>query len=234
VRCHRVLYIPLILLLLAPLAGCDLSGQVERAIEAELPRVIGPADSYRARVEGLRATAGTAQRIEIVGQRVRPEGAPVLERLELELTGVRMDRAAQRIEHVEAASGEARIAPDDLVSFLETHRNVREARLALDAPDRATLRLRPTLAGLNLPAGATVELAGRLVARDGQIAFDVETLRAGGANLGAAAARQVSQSINPLVDLSDMPADLRVTAVRVADGRLQVEATGDPAGLSFR
>lgn len=225
----------LMLLLIGALwLGCSVSGQVERGIERELPAAIGPADRYDVEIEGLRARAGEARRVTVRGERVQPENAPVLDRLDLDLRGVHYDRREERIERVERATATARITPADLAAFLNTQRNVSGASVALQEPNQATIRVRPELGGFTLPAGLTVEITGTLVAEAGRVRFDVSELRAAGANLGEAVARRLSAAINPVVDLSGMPARLQVTGVRVEEGAVRLDAEGDPTGLRLR
>lgn len=220
------------LLLLLLWSGC-VTNQVERTLERELPQAIGPADRYDVEIEGLRARTGEARRVTIVGERVRPKEAPVLERIEMELQGIRYDEDAKRLERVESARATARVLPGDLAAFLEAHRSVQDVSVALQGPDAATLRVRPELGGLQLPAGVDVEVTGRLVARDGHVHFDVARVRAAGLNLGGAVARRLSEAINPVVDLSGTPARLQVTRVRVEDGAVHLDATGDLTGFSL-
>jgi hypothetical protein len=220
----------LVLLLVATTwAGCvPVTTQVERAIERELPRVIGPADRYEVRVEGIRARTAEAERVTVLGERVRPEGAPVLDRLDLELLGVRYDLRRERLERVDSTHARARLTPADLVAFMEEHRNVQQASLTLHQPDRATIRIRPALAGFDLPRGLSVDVHGQLTVEDDLVAFRVIEVRAVGTVLGERAARQLSDLINPLVDLSDIPMDLQVTSIHIAGGAIWIEATGDP------
>ena len=72
------------------------------------------------------------------------------------------------------------------------------------------------------------------VARGGVVDLEVESVRAAGIGLGGTLARAVSQQINPVVDLTDEDLPLRVTSVRVAEGALVMEATGDPTGMELR
>ena len=216
-------------------AGCNpVEGLVERGIEAELPEAIGPADRYDVDVTGLQTSTGEADHVTVLGERVRPEGAPVLDRLDLDLRGVRYDRDAKRIDRVESARATARVLPADLAPFLDAHRNVRGPAVTLRPPDGATLRFRPEIGGLAVPEGVAVEMTGRLVAEDGRVRFDVAEVRAAGLNLGGAVARRLSEAINPVVDLTDTDVSLRVTGVRVEAGAVIVEATGDLDGLSLR
>lgn len=214
--------------------GCNLSGQVEQEIESQLPRAIGPADDYAVTIEGLRARSGEADRVVVVGTRVRPEGAPVLDRLDLDLRGVRFDRGDRRLERVDAAEATARITPADLAAFLETRDGVRSATVTLRTPNEATIRVRPDIGDLPLPSGASVDLTGRLSSADGQVRFDIDEVRALGLGLGETAARRLSGAINPIVDLSGTTPTLDVTSVRVESGAVVLEATGDLSGLQLR
>lgn len=223
-------WLPIVLALaLAPLAGCDVTGTVERAIERELPNVIGPADSYEVTVQGLRAGAGEADRVLVRGDRVRPEDSPTLHQMDLDLIGVRYDRRANRLQQVDSARASAVVRPADLAVFMQEHPNVGSATITLAEDGRATIRMHPELAGMALPAGATVQARGHIVAEDGLIVFRIADVSAAGFPLSAAAAAMISDLINPLVDLTGPPAGLDVTEVRVEEGVLVLEATADTA-----
>lgn len=224
----------LVLTLAAAASGCSLSGQVEAGIERALPAAIGPAERYDVEVEGLRARAGEAERVAVVGLRVQPEGAPTLDRLDLDLRGVRYDRGSERLERVESARATVRLLPADLDAFLSTQDGIREATVRLREPDSATVRLRPAIGDLALPPGVAVEVRGRLRAENGALRLDVDELRAAGFDLGQTLARELSERINPVVDLSDLEPTLRVVDVRVEDGAVWLEATGDLTGLRLR
>ena len=214
------------------LVGCDVSGRVEAEIEAALPAALGPADAYDATVEGLRLRASEAERVSVTGRRVAREDAPVLDRLDVVLWGVAFDRASRRLTRVDSGRARARLLPDDLAAYLVRQRGVARAEVALEAPDRATVRVQGEVDGLRIPVGA--EVSGRLRADGGRVRLDVARVAAAGIGLGAALAERVGERINPVVDLTDEDLALEVTAVRVEGGALVLEATGDPSGLSLR
>jgi len=222
------------LVMLAVLAwtGCQsVTNQVEGAIERELPRVIGPADSYDVKIDGLRATTGQADRVTITGIRVQPERAPLLDRLDAELTGIRFSPRTQTIERADSATATARISASELALFLEQDERMRDVQVALAGTDRATIRLRPILGGMTLPFNAAVEVNGRFVVRDSNVTFAVGEVRAAGLDVGAAIAQRLSEVINPLVDFGENRANVQVTAVHVDGNHLVVSATGDPTGV---
>ncbi|CAN5542266.1 hypothetical protein BH23BAC4_BH23BAC4_04990 [soil metagenome] len=222
----------LVMLAVPAWTGCQsVTHQVEGAIERELPRVIGPADSYDVRIDGLRATSGQAERVTITGIRVQPEGAPLLERLDAELTGIRFSPRTQTIERADSATATARISASEVALFLEQDERMSDVQVVLAGTDRATIRLRPVFGGMSLPFNASVEVNGRLVVREHNVTFVVGEVRAAGLDVGAAMAQRLSDVINPLVDFGENRANVQVTAVHVDGSHLVVSATGDPTGV---
>ena len=215
-------------LLVVALSGCDVSGRVEAEIEAALPAALGPAARYDATVEGLRLGDRTADRVDVRGDRVAREDAPVVDRLDATLWGVAFDRGERRLSRVDSARAVARLLPGDLEDYLAAARGLTEPRVTLSPPDRLSLRFRGEFEGVRLPGA---EIVGRLRAEGGGVRMEVESVRAAGIGLGAGVARRVEDRINPVLDLTDEALALTVDAVRVTDGALTVQASADPTGL---
>ncbi|MEM8810416.1 MAG: DUF2993 domain-containing protein [Cyanobacteria bacterium P01_G01_bin.38] len=224
--------LPLVLMA-AFVVGCLPVGPIERRIESQLPKYLGPADAYDVEIEGLRVRNNEADRILAVGSGVRPEGAPVLERLELDLRGVAYNRNQGRLESVDSAQAAVQITEEALATFLESHRNVQEASIDLQTPNAATVRIRPTFSGFAAPPGVTVDATGQLVGQGTQVSFSVSEVKAAGIDLGDGAAQRVSEEINPLVDLADLPVILTVKDVRVEADMIRLEVTGDPTSFQL-
>ncbi|MBE9059713.1 DUF2993 domain-containing protein [cf. Phormidesmis sp. LEGE 11477] len=212
--------------------SCTPSSLVEQGIERELPKYVGPAERYDVKIEGFDASKGSADSVVAVGERVRPEGAPVIDRLALNLTGVVYDKQAERLSRVDNVSLTAVVKTPDLSDFLETYRNVREAEVTLQAPDRAMLRIRPQIDQFALPSGITVDVGGELVGRDTQLRFEVDSVSAAGIDVSAIAASRLSDAINPLADLKDLPVDVEIASVVAAGESIGMEVIGDPASFS--
>ena len=215
------------------LTGCNPANLVAQGIERELPQYIGPADSYDVDIDGLNIGKGSADSVVAVGDRVRPDGAPVIERLVLELQNVVYDRGAERLSEVGAARVSAVIRTEDLDEFLESYRNVQEAEVMLQSPNEATIRIRPQVGNLIVPAGLTVDVSGRLVGEGTQLRFDVDNVSAGGFDLSAIAARRLSDVINPLADLENLPVDVEITSVIAAGETIGLEVVGDPKSFDL-
>ena len=214
------------------LASCTPTSLVEQGIERELPKYVGPAERYDVEIEGLNAKQGSADSVVAVGERVQPESSPVIERLALHLSGVVYDRQAERLSSVENVSLTAVVKAQDLSDFLETYRNVREAKVTLQAPDRATLRIRPQIDQFALPNGVTVDVGGELVGKDTQLRFEVDSVSAAGIDVSGFAARRLSEAINPLADLKDLPIEVEIVSIVAAGESIGMEVIGDPKSFS--
>lgn len=215
------------------IAGCTPSGVVERQIESQLPKYIGPAAAYDVEIEGLQVRNNAADRVYVTGERVSPDNAPVLDRLELELLGVRYNRDESRLEQVDSAQAAVSIMGNDLATFLEAQDTILEADLALHPPDRATISIRPTLGSFSAPPGITIDAEGQFTGAGSQIRFEVDEVRAAGINLGNIAAQGISREINPLVDLGGLPVRVEIKSISVNREAVQIEVIGDPTSFQL-
>ena len=214
------------------MASCTPAGVVERQIESQLPRYIGPAARYDVEIEGLRVRANEADRLTMVGERVRPNGSPVIDQLSLELEGIAFDRDTERLTQVLAAGASARVKADDLAAFVIQDPNIRTAAIALSSPNRLTLEVAPVIGSFPVPDGITLAVTGELLGSGSQVRVNVTDVRAAGVNVSGVAAEQRNQILNPLVDLSDLPVALTVKSVSVVDDSVILEVMGDPASFS--
>ena len=214
-------------------AGCNPATVIaEREVERALERAFGPADGYDVQIEGLDARAGTARRVTVEGRRVRPDGAPVLDRVDAVLTGVRFDRDAKTLERADDAAITVALRPDDLAAFLVASGRIEEAEVSFEAPDRLVLRAQPDLGAIPLPSGATVRVEGALRGEGARVVLDVERVEAAGIGLGGAAADLLADQVNPLLDLSES-GGLEVTAITVEGGALRVRTEGPLTDVRF-
>lgn len=214
-------------------ASCTPTSLVEQGIERELPKYVGPAEKYDVKIEGLDVGAGSAEAVTAVGERVRPEGAPVIDRLALDLSGVVYDKEAEKLTQVDGARLTAVIKTPDLADFLETYRNVNEATVILRSPNEATLSIRPQLGDYAVPPGVTVDVTGDLMGEGTQLRFDVTRVSAAGIDVSAIASERLSNAINPLADLKNLPIEVDISSVVVAGETIGLEVVGDPKSFSM-
>ena len=98
--------------------SCTPAGLVEQGIERELPKYVGSAENYNVKIDGLKVVSSSADSVIAVGERVKPEGAPVIDRLVLDLQGVVYSREQKRLSQVDSAKLTAVIKSYDLADFL--------------------------------------------------------------------------------------------------------------------
>lgn len=215
------------------LASCTPASLVEQGIERELPKYVGPAESYDVTIKGLHLASSSAETVTAVGERVRPDGAPVIDRLALDLGGVVYDKQAERLTQVNNARLSAVIKTPDLADFLEAYRNINEAEVLLLSPNEATLSIRPQLGDYSVPPGITIDVTGALVGDGTQLRFEVSEVSAAGVDISAIASRRLSTAINPLADLKNLPINVDITSVVVAGETIGLEIVGDPDSFSM-
>lgn len=213
--------------------SCTPANLVEQGIERELPKYVGPAENYDVKIHGLKLVSSSADSVVAVGERVRPEGSPIIDRLQLDLQGVVYDRAQEKLSRVDGARLTAVIKSYDLADFLESDRNIRSAEVILQSPNQATLRIQPNLGSFILPKGITVDVTGRLVGEGTQLSFEVDKVSAAGLDLSSMVARRLSDLINPLADLKELPVSVEITSVMVAGESIGLEVVGDPDSFSM-
>ncbi len=213
--------------------SCTPANLVEQGIERELPKYVGPAETYDVDIEGLDISSGSAEMVTAVGERVRPEGSPVIDRLALDLSGVVYDKGVEKLTQVSSARLTAVIKTPDLADFLEAYRNVHEAEVILRSPNEATLSIRPQLGDYSVPPGLTVDVTGDLVGDGTQLRFEVTDVSAAGIDISVIASQRLSNAINPLADLENLPIRVDITSVMVAGETIGLEVVGDPNSFSM-
>ena len=209
---------------------------VRQAILDALPRVLGPAARYDVDVRGAtRQDTGAVdiERAHAIGLRVRRPRAPVLDRVEAELTGVRIDRATRSLTRLDNADLAARVLANDVAVFLEQRPELEDTKVTFQAPDIVTVTARPVVSGISLPRAARISLRGRLLPQQAQLRLNVIDVRVAGFAVGPLPAQVVERLINPLLDVSALSASAVVTSARIAEDALLVTARaggfGDPA-----
>ena len=210
--------------------GCATEGGVEDRLEEALEQELGPAEEYQVDVEGLNAGRGEADLILAEGIRVQPERGPTIDRIQIEMRGVRYDRDLKRLVRAESVRAVAWLRPNDIELYAEREQRVRSAAVTLEQPDRMRMRFRPEL-GLPIPVNVMAEVVGTIQGRGSELHYVVSEATAAGFDLDDGIADRLTRVINPIVDLSELPLDLEVTSVVIENGALRVDATGDVTAL---
>lgn len=213
---------------IAALPACSgyLDGRAEQALREALPRVVGPAESYEVAVTGASADAARFDRVRVTGKRVARENAPVLDRVELELRGVAVDREAKRLSAVAEASGSVRIAAGDLADYLQRRGWIDEPTVVFAPPDRIEITGTPRIAGIAVGVRRGAEFRGRLRADGTKLRLTVDHLALGARETPALARAIVERAINPIFDAAPYPVPERIDALVVEADAVRIAASG--------
>ena len=204
--------------------------RVEQAIRSGLPEAIGPAAHYDVTVMGARRQDGAGliemDRVHVVGLRVRRNGAPVLDRVEADLSGVQVDRKQNTLTALAGADVRISVRATDIAAFLQERGVLEAVKVTFHESDVITITAHPVVAGYSLPGGARVLLRGYLIPEASQLRLNITDLRAAGFPVGTIPTQIVERLINPLVDLSALPVPTEVTSARVVGDSVIITARG--------
>jgi hypothetical protein len=209
-------------------AGCAsvLDERAAAALREALVRAVGPAESYDVQVKGASIDASRFERVHVVGKRLARERAPVIDRVELELQGVVVDRAQKRLLALTDSRGELHVRAADLTDFLRRNGGIDDVRVTLAPPDRIRIAGRPRVAGIALVGGDGVEIEGRLFGAGPQLRLTLDRIRIGNTNAPALIRSILEGAVNPLFEASEHPLPAQIDAVSVDDGVLRIAASG--------
>jgi hypothetical protein len=202
-----------------------LDARAEAALRDALLRVVGPAESYDVRVSGASLDGSRFERVRFVGRRIARPDAPVLDRLELDLQDVVVDRGAKSLAAVAATRVALQLKGTDLAVFLR--RWLGEPQITLAPPDRIAVVGTPRVGGIALGGAGGAELQGRLVGAGTQLFLTIDRIRLGPGEAPPLARVIVERAINPIFDVAEAPLPARLDAVEVgADDTIRIAASG--------
>lgn len=209
------------------LTGCgqQKEASVEHAIEAALPQMLGPADRYKVKVEGIRGD-NYAERVTATGWRVRPEGSPVLDRIDADFRGVTYDPATGKVTQIKSAEANVNVLASDIANYLDESKRLKDVTVTFQVPISARIQARTEIPELQLADGAVVSINGTLYSNKSQIGYEVTGAEVEGALLPTSAQALIEEAINPLVDLSSVPIAITATSVSVEGNTLVARFSG--------
>jgi hypothetical protein len=213
------------------LTGCATIAdtRVQQLIAAELPRVMGAAARYDVNVTGARETGEVIdiRRVRIVGARVERAGAPILDRIDVTMIDLVVDRKEKRLQSLGTADASALLLPADIAAFLDSRPGLDNVQVTLFPPYEISIETQFALGGFALPRSAGARIRGRLLASDGRLIMEIIDLRVAGFPVGTIPIIVAEKLMNPLVDLSAAPAKARVTSVQVMRDAVVLTASSD-------
>jgi hypothetical protein len=206
---------------------------VERRIEARLPVVVGPAEEYHVQISrsAFSALNGKVRWLEIDGRNVEPSPGMRLERVELRLEGIRLDRNFRQIRAIRRAEIEFDVSEESLnASLHQRSPDLREARV-----DFMPGRIRVRIPGPLVDAEGPVELEGEpVLTTPTTIDLRRSRLVVAGYSLRSDVLWELEEALNPMVDLSRLNFPVRMTRLQVGERLLTVRGEASLTAEQFQ
>ncbi|MBC8141400.1 MAG: DUF2993 domain-containing protein [Armatimonadetes bacterium] len=222
-------------------AGCHrpVETRVEHAITDLLPRYLGQAKSYTARVEGRPDALyrGHLRAVHIVGEKVALLPDLTVEQLNVDIKDVSVNRGTNALDSVGETRFTARITEDALKRYIPRRRlHIKDLQVALGADGRVTVTATPALLGFST---VPVSLRGTVTPTENgaSVLFtpDRASLNTGigtvGTGLPSIVADHIASRLNPVADFSTAPLPIRAESVQIERGAVTIAGTIPPGAL---
>lgn len=210
------------------LTGCHrpVETRAEHAITDLLPRYLGPAQKYTARVSGRPDAIfrGRLRSVHIEGTNVQMLPNLVVSRLVVDVKDVSVDRGSGALQNVGETRFSARLSEAAINGYVTRRRpELRDLSISLGADGKATVTARPEILGIST---IPVSLRGivRLQGDGSHLDFqpDKASLDVGIGKIGTPlpefVADQIASRLNPVADLSEAPFPIVAESVIVEQG----------------
>lgn len=208
-------------------SGCGSSivnDKVEHHIEAALPQYIGPAESYKAHVDGSLGGMmdGRLRELQIEGKRVQLAPELIVNDLQVEMKGVDFDRKKNQLRSVDSTQFQADFTEDVIQRYLEkNHPGIEGLRVRL-YQDEIRIQARPAVLGVS--TGVTV--SGKLAVRNGdKVDFVPSQIVVQGIPSPKPVTNFVMSKVNPVLDIAHFNFPAKLTDIKIQSGKLVVYGT---------
>ena len=123
------------------------------------------------------------------------------------------------------ADASALLLPADIAAFLDARPGLDKVQVALFPPSEITIDTQFAVGGFAFPRSTGARIRGRLITSDGRLIMEIIDLRVAGFPVGTIPSIVAEKLMNPLVDLSAMPATARITSVQVMPDAVLLKAS---------
>ena len=222
---RKLLWILLMIAAIIFSPGAILRWKIGQSVAAKMPELVGPARSYSAGVSGglFQMLCGRIDSINIRGKGVKLASGVQLNRLDINLTGVRF-KPDQTVTSIESTVFSASVTQRDLNYFFATSRpDMSNAKISLD-DGKLALSASPRVMAVRTP----VSLEGTLqIVKGTRLNLVLNKLRARGMRVPGFVRGRIMRGINPVLDTQQMGIDAKLSSVKIDDGKLTASGSAD-------
>ncbi len=212
-------------------AGCAnriVSGSIERRVEDKIPALIGPADSYKVKVQGgtVAMARGHIREMIVLAKGVQAMPGLKIDNLRVVINDIVADTSTGAVKDMGMVRFLAEVRQRTINEyFAKTNRS--DARIEL-LSGRLVVHAKPRFLGIP----ASVRVSGQLVPDADKLNMKIDKLEVIGVNAPSIAENAVERRINPVVDLSATSFSPKLESVEILPGVIRINGIARMAGLT--
>lgn len=202
-------------------AGC-FQGMAEDQVRKTLTRLLGPAEKYEIHIANTSDSmllGGEVRDLSINAKRVATRDGLVIQRFDVRMHGLKLDKAKKKVESVQTATFDLDILQEDLSTLACRKVQKMGDVQVLVAPGEVAVVMPARALGqaldLSVRGGLSVDEGVRIVFRPNGISV-------GPLSLNEGLPRMVLERINPIADLSKLPIPVYVERLVAGAGVLSI------------
>lgn len=219
--------IPIILMIaivcLAP--GALIRWKIEQTVQGKVAGMLGTARSYSTSVSGglFEILGGRLKQVDIRGNDVKLSNGVVVDRLDVELSGVHF-KPDKTITSVEKTAFAASLSEASLNDYLRSSRSdMSDANVSL-VDGSLCLTAKPRILAMRTPV--RVEGTMRIV-QGTKLYLVLNRLSARGMRVPGFVRGHIQHDLNPVLDTQQMGMGAKLTKVAITDGEITLSGTAD-------
>lgn len=214
------------------LPGMALRWAIAQSVKNKAPEMIGPARNYSVKVKAglFDIIQGKIPSLVIRGKDVRPSTGVAIDRLDVELKGIRF-KPDQTITDVQSTDFIASVSETSLSDFLNTHRpDMKNAKVSME-DGILLLSASPKIMATRTPV--TLQCTLKIVDNI-RLNLEVNRLIARGVKVPGFVRGKLQHELNPVFDAQQIGLDARLNTVGIANGAITLTGNADVRSALIR
>lgn len=222
-KCKLIYILPVLSALI--LAGCNpVRNEVEKSVAKSMPDIIGPADSYSARIYGPtpRMMRGRLDRLDITGHNVKFSDEMTVSQLDVSIFNLEFDKSKRTVKKAGTTTFAVTLTEEELTRYLKKkYPDVPGLEIGL-GNDLINITAKPGVSIMKVPIQAGAELE----VHDGHIlALNLKKLKVAGIGTPQIARDYISSRLKTVFDTDDLGFNANLKSAKI--GKKTLTLCGD-------
>lgn len=224
-RRPRLITVLILIAVIGFAPGAIVRWAIEQAVAGKVSGMLGTARSYSVDVSGglFDIVRGRVNQVSIRGNDVKLSNGVVVDRLDVDLCGVRF-KPNQTITGVQSTAFTALLSEGNMNDYLRASRSdLSDAKVSL-ADGKLSLTARPRVMAIRTP----VRVEGTMCIVEGtKLNLVLNRLSARGIRVPGMIRGRIQHDLNPVLDTQQMGMGAKLTRVAIANGEITLCGTAD-------